>query len=101
MNKCISCLESAKDLHKGYCGKCETVIVNRLTKARDRGTGDRSPVTKDLLDEPGNKDFSSTDYFEESIVNCSKCDFTFNAKEVCSNCKRCINCCPSWELQNC
>ena len=56
MNKCISCLESAKDLHKGYCGKCETVIVNRLTKARDRGTGDRSPVTKDLLDEPGNKD---------------------------------------------
>ena len=50
MNKCISCLESAKNLNKGYCGKCETVIVNRLTRARskisaqDQKMEKRSPV---------------------------------------------------------
>lgn len=37
MNKCISCLEPAKELNKGYCGKCETVINNRLQKARSGG----------------------------------------------------------------
>ncbi len=31
---CISCIKPSKDLNKGYCGKCETVIINRLQKAR-------------------------------------------------------------------
>ena len=34
MDKCISCIKPSKDLNKGYCGKCETVINNRLQKAR-------------------------------------------------------------------
>ena len=101
MNKCISCLEPAKELYKGYCGNCETVIINRLTKARDRGTKDRSRVVSDRSVEPGIIDISSIDYFEEPVIICSKCDFTFNQKDVCSNCKRCIDCCPSWERQNC
>ena len=96
MNNCISCLEPAKELNKGYCGKCETVIVNRLTKARDHGTKDRSRAVNDRSVGPG-----EYNYFTESIIFCSKCDFTFNAKDVCQNCKRCIDCCPSWERQNC
>jgi len=41
MNKCISCIKSSKNLNKGYCGKCETVIINRLQKAKSKVTNDQ------------------------------------------------------------
>jgi len=95
MNKCISCIKPSKDLNKGYCGKCETVINNRLQKARS------AQDHKAINDLRKNDLRIGADKVKEPIIICSKCDFTFNAKDVCQNCKRCIDCCPSWERQNC
>jgi hypothetical protein len=102
MNKCISCLEPAKELNKGYCGKCETVINNRLQKARSRG--DRQSHDLVAITEEIEKDVCQICNTHNDVHECWNCDIN-----LCIDCDAgemrtdldghtyCDNCEPKWD----